>query len=98
MFPQLTHIDRRDFKDRWSDTELEGVRSVVFRIFDEVGYNLRSTTFYTHNNDHAILNDQGNDVPLDEGVYLSHFALTYDGMIVAVGFDEDEEEIYYRLY
>lgn len=99
-------VTTQDFKNKWTDLELLGVKATVnaSNFFAEEFNGSTATdslaTFYTSSNpdDHAKLNVQENEFSMDGGESnLSHFALTHDHRVVAVCFDADEEYVFYRV-
>src|SRR6185312_10379000 len=102
MFVQLTNITSIDFKTKWTDIELAGVKAMVDIKLQDVAYDSRPTDayhmFYTSGDGQAMLNVQGEDLTLDGGrTYVSHFTLTENHTIVAVSYDEDENTVFYGI-
>lgn len=97
-FVQLNNLTEGDFKEELSTVERKGMKAYIDEIFrDRFGWSPISLCYFTDSNNYEIFTYQDNDTEIADGVYLSHFALTNSGMVVAVGYDEEREEYFYRI-
>lgn len=86
-----------------SEVEKRGMIHVINKHFEPL---VDSPTFVDDNYGYFTdcpeqgtrkLTIQDKSFQLEEGVHLSHFLLTTDHDVVAVGYDESDEEIHYFL-
>lgn len=87
------------FKDDLNRVERIGVRKVAEEWLEErfdttLGSALHFTTL---DNNYEILNSQVKTLEVEEGISLSHFAMTSGGAVVAVCFDEEDEYVFYGI-
>lgn len=96
------NVTTKEFKKSWTDLELLGVKATVNNFFTDTFLGGKSTdvlaTFYTSSSAHAMLNVQDNMFSVDGGEsQVSYFALTENHIVVAVCYDENECEKFYRV-
>jgi hypothetical protein len=87
------------FKKELNRVERIGIREVakewlLSRFDAELGSALHFTAL---DDEHEILNSQFKGLEVEEGITLSHFAMTDGGAVVAVCFDEEDEYVFYGI-
>lgn len=91
-------FNSEDFKKKWSEIELRGVKSILQEFFKEYheieNFSDYFAIGYSSSSEYAMLNCQNKEFAI-HGAQISHFALTQDNKIVAVAFDSNDN---YRFF
>lgn len=90
-----------DIKEELNNIEVRGVETHIEEVFENLfGFSPLEETFWTSGfnvpETHVGLGFNG-EIEIDDGIYLHHFALTDNGIVVAVCENGDEADIYYRV-
>lgn len=90
-----------DLKPELSRIEEMGVEAHIEEVFENLfGFSPLEETFWTTGfnvpESHEGLGFNG-QIEIDNDIYLHHFALTDNGIVVAVCENGDEADMYYRI-
>lgn len=102
MFKKADDVTKDILKDYTSDIEEVGMKTIINRKFEPI---TESPTFIEDMygyfadsfNGWRILTLQDKSFEVEEGVHLSHFVLTKQHVILAVAYDQKDNEVYFRL-
>lgn len=88
-------------KKELSRVEEKGVEAHIEEVFENLfGFSLLEETFWTTGfnvpEEHEGLGFNGR-IEIDDGIFLHHFALTDNNIVVAVCENGEEFELYYRI-
>jgi hypothetical protein len=90
------HGTESDFQEKLSEVEKMGMKKVIKMVFEhKFDFDPLPLCYFTDYNGYTIFTYQDNETELEPGVRLSHFVLTHAHQVLAVGFDEDDNEVYY---
>lgn len=89
----------KGFKKEMSNVELYGIEAIIDEMYhDELFFATAEGLglAYVSSGDYAMYNICNGDYE-HEGVNLSYFAITEDGRLWAVAYDEDENEVFFVI-
>ncbi|ALA07631.1 hypothetical protein BC01_044 [Bacillus phage BC01] len=94
---QTSYNPTASFKKEMSNVELYGIDAIIDEMYhdDALLTNAEGLGLaYVSSGDYAMYNICNGDYE-HEGVYLSYFAITEDGRLWAVAYDDEEEEVFF---